>query len=74
MMGDLQSPTPARARAALTAPAARRIVVAGDWHGNTAWAMHVVEQTAAIDIDTIRRRQQRSCKPANPVRPTHEAG
>ncbi|WP_448631657.1 metallophosphoesterase family protein [Cellulomonas soli] len=30
-----------------------RIVVAGDWHGNTTWAMHVVEKTAALGMDTI---------------------
>lgn len=39
--------------AALPAPAGGRIVVAGDWHGNTAWAMHVIEQAAALGIDTI---------------------
>lgn len=38
---------------ALPAPAGGRIVVAGDWHGNTAWAMHVIEQAAALGIDTI---------------------
>lgn len=34
-------------------PAGGRIVVAGDWHGDTAWAMHVIEQAAALGMDTI---------------------
>lgn len=38
---------------ALLAPAGGRIVVAGDWHGNTAWAKHVIEKTAALGLDTI---------------------
>lgn len=38
---------------ALNPPTGGRILVAGDWHGNTAWAMHAVEQAAALGIDTI---------------------
>lgn len=34
-------------------PATGKLVVAGDWHGNAAWARHVIEQTAALGIDTI---------------------
>jgi Icc-related predicted phosphoesterase len=37
----------------LDPPSGGRVVVAGDWHGNTAWARRVVEQTAAIGVDTI---------------------
>lgn len=37
----------------LPPPSGGRIVVAGDWHGNTVWAMHVIERTAAMGIDTI---------------------
>ena len=38
---------------ALPPPARGRAVLAGDWHGNTAWAMHVVARTASLGIDTI---------------------
>lgn len=38
---------------ALAVPSGGRVVVAGDWHGNTTWAMHVIERTAALGIDTI---------------------
>ncbi len=34
-------------------PAGGRVVIAGDWHGNTPWAMHVIERTSALGIDTI---------------------
>lgn len=37
----------------LPPPSGGRIMVAGDWHGNTVWAMHVIERAAAQDIDTI---------------------
>lgn len=37
----------------LTAPADGRVIVAGDWHGNTGHALHVIEAAARLGIDTI---------------------
>lgn len=33
----------------------RRIMVAGDWHGNTRWAVHVIEKAARLLLDEPER-------------------
>src|SRR5665648_904436 len=38
---------------ALSAPAGGRIIVAGDWHGNTLHAMGVIAAAAELGTDTI---------------------
>lgn len=34
-------------------PRDNKVLVAGDWHGNTAWAMHVIDRAADLGIDTV---------------------